>query len=216
MSHHPARGDFEPDAAARLAPGDVIPQREYTTIHSGQVSVPAPGALTHLQFRRFASCPICNVHLRTVVRRHDEITAAGIVEIVVFHSSAEDMLPHQGALPFAAIADPDRQLYGEFGVERSYRSVLHPRAWSAPLKPYAWSVAMRERRRAGGQRSSIRGDSVLGLPADFLIAHDGNVLAAKYGTHANDQWSVDDLREIAAAASPSSYEGRPGSSEESA
>jgi hypothetical protein len=29
-----------------------------------------------------------------------------------------------------------------------------------------------------------------GLPADFLIANDGKVLACKYGSHVHDQWSV--------------------------
>ena len=33
----------------------------------------------------------------------------------------------------------------------------------------------------------------LGLPADFLIARDGRVLACKHGRHANDQWTVDEL-----------------------
>jgi hypothetical protein len=33
----------------------------------------------------------------------------------------------------------------------------------------------------------------LGLPADLLIAGDGRVVAVKYGTHAYDQWSVDEL-----------------------
>jgi hypothetical protein len=33
----------------------------------------------------------------------------------------------------------------------------------------------------------------LGLPTDFQIAPDGNVLACQYGSHADDQWSVDDL-----------------------
>ncbi len=28
--------------------------------------------------------------------------------------------------------------------------------------------------------------------ADFLVRADGRVLAAKYGTHAYDQWSVDE------------------------
>jgi len=36
----------------------------------------------------------------------------------VFHSSAETMLEFQGQLPFEAIADPGRKLYGEFGVEK--------------------------------------------------------------------------------------------------
>jgi hypothetical protein len=28
--------------------------------------------------RRFAGCPICNLHLREIARRHDELVAAGI------------------------------------------------------------------------------------------------------------------------------------------
>jgi hypothetical protein len=33
----------------------------------------------------------------------------------------------------------------------------------------------------------------LGLPADFLIAPDGRVLASHHGSHVYDQWSVDEL-----------------------
>jgi hypothetical protein len=36
-----------------------------------------------------------------------------------------------------------------------------------------------------------------GLPADFLIAKDGRVIASKYGNHAFDQWSVDELLALA-------------------
>ncbi len=39
----------------------------------------------------------------------------------------------------------------------------------------------------------------LGLPADFLIAPDGSVLACKYGSHAYDQWSVDDILALSRA-----------------
>ena len=37
----------------------------------------------------------------------------------------------------------------------------------------------------------------LGLPADFLIAPDGRTVARKYGRHAYDQWSVDELLDLA-------------------
>ena len=37
----------------------------------------------------------------------------------------------------------------------------------------------------------------LGLPADLLISADGNVAAVKYGVHAYDQWSVDELLDLA-------------------
>ena len=37
------------------------------------------------------------------------------------------------------------------------------------------------------------GTTHLGLPADFLIGPDGTLVAAHYGAHADDQWSVDEL-----------------------
>jgi hypothetical protein len=40
----------------------------------------------------------------------------------------------------------------------------------------------------------------LGLPADFLIGPDGTILASKHGKHVYDQWSVDELLQLAVAA----------------
>ncbi len=37
----------------------------------------------------------------------------------------------------------------------------------------------------------------MGLPGDFLIAPSGQIKAVKYGTHAYDQWSVDELIALA-------------------
>jgi peroxiredoxin len=185
-----------PGSAARIAPGDTITARELTTIKSQRILLPAPGILTHLQFRRYAGCPICNLHLQSMARRHDEIAAAGILEIVVFHSAAEDMLPYQGQLPFAAVADPGRKLYDEFGVTASPLAVLHPKAWTTPLNPRVYPIVLRGI-RAGGSPAPRHGDTALGLPADFLIEADGRVRAAKYGRHASDHWSVEELLQLA-------------------
>lgn len=190
------RTSASPGSAGRIAPGDAITARELTTIQSQRIRLPAPGVLTHLQFRRYAGCPICNLHLRSMARRHDEIVAAGIQEIVLFHSPAEDMLPYQGQLPFAAVADPSRKLYDEFGVTASPRAVLHPKAWTSPLNPRVYPMILRGI-RAGGSPAPRHGDTALGLPADFLIAPDGRVRAATYGRHASDHWSVDELLELA-------------------
>ncbi len=186
-------------ASPRFASGDVVAPHGLTTIRSERIRVPDSNRLTHLQFRRYAGSPICNLHLRSVARRYDEIVAAGICEIAVFHSSVRDMLPHQGELPFAVVSDPERTLYAEFGVESSMRAVLHPRAMGAPLHPAAWSAVVRSI-RAGGSPFPTRGDSVLGLPADFLIAADGTVRAVKYGRHASDHWSVDELLRLAGSS----------------
>lgn len=176
----------------KLSPGDTITPRVLTTIRSDVVPVPDPHHLVHLQFRRYAGCPICNVHLRSVARRHDEIRAAGIREVAVFHSPPEDMLPHQGDLPFAVVADPQRLLYAEFGVEASRRAITHPRAWTTPLHPNVYPVVLRGLRN-GGSPGPRHGETVLGLPADFLIDPAGRVVAVRYGQHANDQWTVDEL-----------------------
>lgn len=173
----------------RFDVGDVVRPLELTTIHGKPVGIPGE-RLLHLQFRRYAGCPACNVHLRSIARRHDELVAAGVSEVVVFHSSRETMLDFQGALPFAAIADPDKNLYVEFGVgSMSPLSAFDPRSWRAVYRALTRSPSLRG--------AMGRGEEHMGLPADFLIGADGAVLAVKYGTYVDDHWSVDDLLALA-------------------
>jgi hypothetical protein len=178
------------DTHRKVHAGDVIEPRVLVSIHGEPVPVPDRDALVHLQFRRYAGCPVCNLHLRSITRRHDEILVAGIREVVVFHSRVETMLDLQGLLPFAAIADPEKRLYAEFGVER-----MSP--WMA-LNPRSWMAAGRALTQATSLRGATgKGEEHLGLPAEFLISSDGRVLAAKYGTVADDHWSVDELLALA-------------------
>jgi peroxiredoxin len=170
---------------AVIGTGSVITARELTGVSGQAVPIPDPDRLVHLQLRRFAGCPICNVHLQSIVRRHDEIAAAGVREVVVFHSTAEELRQYVGELPFAVVGDPTKALYDEFGVGTSPRSVLHPRALASALRNGMGNVNMHP---TGGH---------LGLPADFLIGPDGRVLACKRGTHANDQWTVDEVLALA-------------------
>lgn len=172
-----------------------VTARDLVALDGAPVPIPDPDHLVHLQFRRFAGCPVCNLHLRSIVTRHDEIVAAGVREAVVFHSTADDLRPHTAHLPFAVIADPDKRLYREFGVEAGPRALLNPRAW----RPIARAIvtALRERRRTPALRPA---GGRLGLPADFLIAPDGRVLAEKQGEHVYDQWSVDEVLDLARTA----------------
>jgi hypothetical protein len=169
--------------------GDVVAREELEAISGEPVGVPDPDRLVHLQFRRFAGCPFCNLHLQSIARHSDDIVAAGIAEVVVFHSTSAALLAHQEVeLPFPVIADPDKRLYRRFGVESSPLAVLHPRAWPAEIRGL-WA----KRRKFS---LDLHGGP-LGLPADFLIAPDGTVLARHYGSHAYDQWSVDQLLALA-------------------
>ncbi|WP_086827135.1 peroxiredoxin-like family protein [Allokutzneria sp. NRRL B-24872] len=170
-----------------------VTARELIAVSGERVRVPDPDRLVHLQFRRFAGCPICNLHLRSVVLRHDEITAAGVREVVFFHSPADEL--RQYDLPFVVIADPERRYYREFGVEAGRRALLHPKTWGAILSGTAFTLLGKFRPPAAKQEGGR-----LGLPADFLIDQDGRVLAEKHGEHAYDQWSVDELLALVSRA----------------
>lgn len=178
-----------------------VSARTLTTITGADVPVPDPGRLTHLQFRRFAGCPVCTLHLRSIVARKDEIDAAGIREVIVFHSGADELRKYEADLPLDVIADPDRVLYREFGVETAPRAVLDPRAWPTIVRAVAHAAVASARRRRPVPPLRPAGGS-LGLPADFLLAPDGRVLAAKHGAHADDQWSVDELLSLTPVARP--------------
>lgn len=187
--------------ARLISPGTILRPRVLQDVSGRSIAIPqaaGPGepALVHLQFRRFAGCPVCNLHLRSFARRHHELETAGVREIVVFHSPADELRLHTADLPFAVVADPDKRVYAEFGVEASPRALLDPRAWLPILRAIAWATVGILTGTVRAPPSNPQGGR-LGLPADFLIApdgpRDGRVLACKYGAHVDDQWSVDEV-----------------------
>src|SRR5262245_29268968 len=114
---------------SRLSRGALVAHHELGTINGERLLIPDPQQLVHLQLRRFAGCPVCNLHLWSVVQRYGEIVAAEIREVVVFHSTKEELQRHAADLPFADIADRDKQLYAEFGAESATKALLDWRAW---------------------------------------------------------------------------------------
>ncbi len=165
----------------RRAVGERIPPMTLDTLAHGTLALPRHG-LVHLQFRRFAGCPVCNLHLRSFARDIARLDAVGVQTVAFFHSSAKSMHPYQGQLPFPTVPDPERVWYRHFGVERSALAVLHPSVmWSAM------------RGLVTAPSNPFEGAAQDGLPADFLIDTKGRVLALKYGAHANDQWSLDEV-----------------------
>lgn len=180
----------------RIQPGHIIEPQEFLDVRSERVRIPDSPHLIHLQFRRFAGCPVCDLHLHSIAQRHRELLAASIREVVVFHSTAEELLPYARHLPFTLIADPEKRRYAEFGVESAPRALLDPRAWVPILRGVTRSVVKVVRREQATPTLNPHGGR-FGLPANFLIAGDGKVLACKYGSHAYDQWSVDEILGLA-------------------
>jgi peroxiredoxin len=177
----------------KVRAGSRLAEHQLTAIDGAVVPVPDPTAIVHLQLLRFAGCPICHLHVHQLAGRQEEIRTAGIREVVVFHSEPALLREYQNDLPFDVIGDPEKRLYSELGVETSIRSVLSARALGAGLIGLIRGASFRAGVTAPENRFS--------MPADFLIGTDGIVLAAKYGRHANDNWSVDELLAIASSHS---------------
>ena len=166
---------------------NIIEQKSLESIQGDRVEIPHDSRMTHLQFRRFAGCPMCNLHIQSYIKRHSDLVKHGIQEVAVFHSSRKAMMKHHAVAPFPLIADPAKTLYREFGVETSLKSVLSVKAMGAAIYGLL----------NHGVGLPALGESALGLPADFLIDKSGRVLAVKYGVHAYDQWEVDELLVLA-------------------
>jgi hypothetical protein len=107
--------------------------------------------------------------------------------VIVFHSSPQSIRSYQKDVPFLMVGDPKKTFYNEFGVEASL-GFMSLKAFGAAVRGMAHGHL--GLRLAGGP---------LGLPADFLIAPSGRIIAVKYGTDAYDQRSVNQLLTLRAA-----------------
>ena len=165
--------------------GDLLSATLMKAVTGEDIHLPDAKRLVHLQFRRFVDCPICNTHIVEFRKRAGEIKAAGIQEVIVFHSAPESIRSYQKHVPFLMVGDPRKAFYRSFGVETSL-GFLSLKALGAAISGVAHGYF--GLRLAGGP---------WGLPADFLIAPSGRINAVKYGTDAYDQWSVDELLTLA-------------------
>ena len=170
----------------KFKPGDMLPTTVMEAVSGEAINLPDAKRLVHLQFRRFVDCPICNTHIAEFRKRAREIEAAGIKEVIVFHSSPKSIRVYQKDVPFRMVGDPKKAFYKNFGVEASL-GFISLSALGAGMRGMAH----------GHFGLRMVGGGPLGLPADFLIAPSGRMNAVKYGTDAYDQWSVDELLTLA-------------------
>jgi len=61
----------------QVSAGETIIGRILCDIDDHPVPIPDSERIVHLHFRRYAGCPVCNVHLRTFAVRHDDLLDCG-------------------------------------------------------------------------------------------------------------------------------------------
>ena len=116
-----------------------------------------------------------------------DIEAAGIREVIFFHSSKNEMIKYQAQLPFDCVGRPHQATLppvrrGDIEIGRTA-----PTRFRSGLR---WILTT-------GRFYNQAENGILGLPADFLIDSRGHVVAANYGLHADDHWDADELLSLA-------------------
>src|SRR5260370_8094594 len=108
----------------KFKPGDIVPATTLESVTGESIKLPDPNRLVHLQLRRFVDCPICNTHIAEMRGRAREIEAAGIKEVIVFHSSAKSVRSYQKGVPLLLVCDPKKSLYKKFCLKASLQFLI--------------------------------------------------------------------------------------------
>ena len=174
----------------RLEPGMKAPDFTGETMGGEQLALEdLRGKTVLLKFYRFASCPICNLHVREYVKKADEMERAGITTVMVYHSPRELMESKiKTQVPFAMISDPGKQIFDEYGVEFTWKGMFTLRVWQRYMKAMLYGFVT----RPIGHEGSMKGH-----PADFFIDPQGRVRYAHYGTDYTDSLTADEAVRIA-------------------
>ncbi len=176
----------------RLVEGARAPHFDTVDSFGEPVSLAAlRGRKVMLSFYRYAACPLCNMRVNAMTRRHAEWAAQGLELLAVFQSSAEEIGRYVGRqdAPFPIIPDAPMTHYRRFGVEKSWGGFF-----MASLK---LDVVIKAIMR-GYFPTSFSGP-LNRLPADFLIDENGRLVRCYYGTDAADHLPVEEIDAFAAS-----------------
>lgn len=137
------------------------------------------GQRVMLSFFRDAACPFCSFRVHELTHRYLGWQQQGLEILAVFSSSDQEVRQHvsRHPRPFRLIADPDLQLYHQYGVEQSGKAVIKALLFKLPRIIRGMMV--------GGRPDPKNPHSLL-VPADFLIAENGQVVDLWYGRDVSD------------------------------
>lgn len=172
----------------KLKPGDNAPFFEVTDVYGMTQTTTGDGTSpVHLTFYRHAGCPPCNLRVHELMQARNKLEQLGVKEIGIFESTAEHIrkdLSHSGDVPFPILADRERKLYAKYAVKPSLSGFIA----SFLLRP---AYSMKAIFRHGYIPKFAEATTM--MPAEFLIAPDGRIKLAHYGTHLGDYIPLETL-----------------------
>ena len=137
------------------------------------------GRRVMLSFFRDAACPFCSFRVHELTHRYADWQRQGLEILAVFSCSDQEVRQHvsRHPRPFRLIADPDLQLYNEYGVEQSTTALFKAVLFRLPRIIRSLMV---------GGRPDPKNPHIRLVPADFLIDENGKVVDLWYGRDVSD------------------------------
>jgi peroxiredoxin Q/BCP len=175
----------------RLKIGSTAPNFTAQALSGRNVDLAAlRGRTVLLKFYRFATCPVCNLHLHRFIKDYDMLQALGLTTVVLFHSPAQKLKAANANIdlpPFDLVPDPEKRIFRAYSVENGLAGMFS----AAVMRDYCRAL------RAGFPPGMLTSDGgVTGNPADFIIDGDGRIAFAHYGRHYADSLDARQVAEI--------------------
>jgi thioredoxin-dependent peroxiredoxin len=138
-----------------------------------------------LSFLRFTGCPVCNLHVYSLLQRKDEIDKKNLAIIFVFESETETIKKYikDENLPFTFVSDPEQTLYNVYKVEKSWKKLIK---WGLTFKGLSNGV---KGYLKFNKYSSMKGSSDR-VEAEFLIDENGILEKVQYGEMVGDYMPI--------------------------
>ena len=143
-----------------------------------------------LAFFRHAGCPFCNLRVHNLMKHTEDLKRSNLEMVFVFESMKRIILRssfHREISPVPLLADPEKELYNAYGLEKSsLKSTL------SHLKSYLPTAL--EAKKVGVPNHYMSGDeSFSSLPAEFLIDVDGIIRELHYSDSLTDRMQVEEI-----------------------
>lgn len=173
----------------RLSIGSTAPDFTARALGGRTVDLAAlRGRTVLLKFYRFATCPVCNLHMRRFIQDYGMLRALGLTTVVLYHSPEEKLQTANVDLPpFHLVPDPEKEIFKAYGVETGLAGMFSP----AVMRDYIRAL------RAGFSPGMLTSEGgITGNPADFIIDAEGRIAFARYGRHYADSLDAGQIAEI--------------------
>lgn len=179
--------------ATQVCVGDRAPVFSATTWLGEEIELESyRGRRLWLAFFRFASCPLANLRIHEISKRHD-LSADKLQIVAVFPSSRERIAAHVGKQdpPFPLVSDPREELYMLYGLRASVAGLV------------GRDVGLRTVQAAAlGFLPGPTDGTITRLPGDFLIDQGGVVRHVYSGEDVADHIPFERVLEFIGEAAP--------------